>query len=178
MRLGIILDPAFGGPGARIQGVADGSAAAAMGLAGGDVLRAVDGKEVADARALRGLLAGKKPGDAVAVVVDRGAEILERTGRFSAETREPLFKRDRPWGSLRAEWKGDDLEVACAGIGSFEVWVPADRVVAGRPIRILVNGKAAFEGVPAADPGFLLDRAAEDADRRLVYGARIPVELK
>ncbi|MCK6481311.1 MAG: PDZ domain-containing protein [Planctomycetes bacterium] len=175
VRLGVQLDQGFEGPGGLVTQVVEGSLAASLGLAAGDLLLEVDGAAVPNGAMVRRMLAGKKRGDEVSVRWRRGAEEMSGTGRFPPPATEPAFDRRKPWGSLRAEWTGDLLEVEGLGIGAFEVRVDADRVAAGREIRVVVNGVEAFRGAVAPDPGYLLDRAAEDADRRLVYGGRVAI---
>ncbi|MBI4568900.1 MAG: PDZ domain-containing protein [Planctomycetes bacterium] len=56
-----------------------GSAAEAGGLKAGDVLKSINGKEVASKDDLRAALAGLNAGDKVSVVVDRGGKSVTRT---------------------------------------------------------------------------------------------------
>ncbi|WP_309068924.1 PDZ domain-containing protein [Microbacterium sp.] len=58
---------AAAGAGATVAGVVAGTPAAEAGLAQGDTITAVDGQAVADAAALRGLLAGYAPGEQVTI---------------------------------------------------------------------------------------------------------------
>jgi serine protease Do len=64
-------DFAFDGPGVRIQQVMAGSAAEAAGIAAGDVVVALDGREVSDLRAYSELLKTYAPGDEANVTVLR-----------------------------------------------------------------------------------------------------------
>jgi predicted metalloprotease with PDZ domain len=69
--LGTMPDFAFDGPGVRIQQVMPGSAAEAAGIAAGDVVVALDGREVSDLRAYSELLKTYAPGDEADVTVLR-----------------------------------------------------------------------------------------------------------
>ena len=75
--LGTVPDFAFAGPGVRVESVVPGSAAAAAGLAAGDVLVALDGAEISDLRSYSQALKAHQPGDTVTVVVDRANERLQ-----------------------------------------------------------------------------------------------------
>jgi S1-C subfamily serine protease len=60
--LGVVPDFAFAGPGVRLEGVVPGSPAEAAGLRAGDILIAVDGKELLGLKALSALLKSLTPG--------------------------------------------------------------------------------------------------------------------
>ncbi len=70
--LGTIPDYAWGGPGVRITGVRPGSPAEAAGLAAGDVLAALDGVSIDGLRHYSEMLAARKPGERVALLIRRG----------------------------------------------------------------------------------------------------------
>ena len=66
------LDLAYTGPGARISEVTSGGPAERAGLAGGDVVTAVDGRAVADATELVIAIRSSAPGDTVTLSVESG----------------------------------------------------------------------------------------------------------
>lgn len=177
VRIGVAVDREFAGPGVRLTGVSAGSPAKDMDLRGGDVIVAIDGAEVADFAGLRRALAKKTFGDEIAVRAKRGEETIERKGRIPPAKSEPAFERDKPHGSLRAEAKGNRIEVTCLGIGSFDLFLSPRLVDLGKPVEVVVNGRAAFSGVVKPDLRFLLEQALADEDRSLVYRARLTVEV-
>ncbi len=65
------VTPAGTSNGARVQSVESGSAAADAGLKAGDVITAVDGKQVANAAKLRAIIAAHQPGDKVTLTITR-----------------------------------------------------------------------------------------------------------
>lgn len=83
--LGVSLDEAEGG--ARVEEVAPDSGAAQAGMAPGDLVTAVAGQPVGGPGDLRRLLAGKKPGEVVAVTIKRGEKSLELQVTLGAEPR-------------------------------------------------------------------------------------------
>lgn len=77
--VGTVPDFAFEGPGVRVASVVAGSPAERAGIQAGDVLTAIDGREVADLRGYSELLRALEPGRKVRVVVRRDgkAQTLE-----------------------------------------------------------------------------------------------------
>ncbi|HOC17573.1 MAG TPA: M20/M25/M40 family metallo-hydrolase [Vicinamibacterales bacterium] len=72
--VGTVPDFAFEGPGVRVASVVAGSPAERAGIQAGDVLTAIDGREVADLRGYSELLRALKPGQKVRVVLVRGGK--------------------------------------------------------------------------------------------------------
>jgi poly(3-hydroxybutyrate) depolymerase len=177
VRLGVELDPAFEGPGVRIAKVVDGSVAAKAGIAAGDVLVGFDGADVEDARALRRALSKKSAGDAARLRLRRGAEEVEKTATFPAEGPEPAFRRGPLHGSLEVTRSGNAFAATASNVSAFELRLGVGTVDLSAPVVVTVNGAEAFRGVVAPDVAFLLEAAAEDDDRTMLYAARIPVKV-
>ena len=74
--LGVSLDSADEGDGARVTDVRDGTPAAEGGLLAGDVITAAGGQTVADADDLRRLIDARSPGDELELRVTRGGETV------------------------------------------------------------------------------------------------------
>ena len=75
--LGTMPDFAFAGPGVRVAKVMPGSAAEAAGIQGGDLLKAINGKQIAHLRGYSDLLKTFAPGDKVKVLlVRKGKELV------------------------------------------------------------------------------------------------------
>jgi aminopeptidase N len=68
---GTVPDFAFAGPGVRVGGLVAGSPAETAGIREGDVIRAIDGKPVANLQAFSSLLAAFAPGQAVTATLSR-----------------------------------------------------------------------------------------------------------
>jgi hypothetical protein len=73
---GTVPDFAFQGPGVRISGTVPGSPAEKAGIKEGDVLKQIDGKDVANLQEFSNVLRGLTPGQTVKVVVARGTEMV------------------------------------------------------------------------------------------------------
>ena len=74
--LGTMPDFGYDGPGVRVQKVMDDSPAAAAGVLAGDIVRAIDGEEVADLRSYSNILKSRQPGDAVELKLERDGQEL------------------------------------------------------------------------------------------------------
>jgi putative serine protease PepD len=84
--IGVELDMAFAGPGAKIGGVNSGSPAELAGLQQGDLVTAVDGSPVADATQLIVTIRSSAPGDTVSLTVERGGVTTEVPVTLEAST--------------------------------------------------------------------------------------------
>lgn len=73
-------------PGAAIDETTKDSPAEKAGLKAGDVILKVDNTEVADANALREMLAGRSPGDAIKLFIRRAKEEFEKEVTLAADT--------------------------------------------------------------------------------------------
>ena len=177
VRIGVMIDQAFAGPGARITGVSDGSIAQTMDLRAGDVIVGIDGADVANFAGLRGLLGKKTFGQDLAVRVLRGAETVEKTSKIPDAKSEPSFDRPKPHGSIRAAVTGNRIDVTSLGVGAFDIHLSPRLVDLAKPVEVVVNGAPAHSGVVAADLRFMLEQALADEDRSLVYRARISVSV-
>lgn len=81
--------------GALIEKVEENGAAAAAGLKEGDVILAVDGKEVRKSNELQSIIARKHPGDKVVLKIYRDRKIIEKTVTLrSRDTEETLASNE------------------------------------------------------------------------------------
>jgi putative serine protease PepD len=72
--IGVGLDQQFTGPGAKVGQITAGGAAEKAGLQSGDVITAVNGKNIADATALIVAIRSMEPGKSVELTVDRNGQ--------------------------------------------------------------------------------------------------------
>jgi S1-C subfamily serine protease len=72
--LGTMPDYGFAGPGLRVAGVRPGSPADRAGLRTGDVMRSLDGREIADVYGYTAILSGLEAGREVELVYEREGE--------------------------------------------------------------------------------------------------------
>ena len=72
--IGVVLDVNFAGAGALIEEVTAGGPAANAGIQPGDVITAVDGRPVTDARTLVIAIRSNAPGDSIVLTVNRAGQ--------------------------------------------------------------------------------------------------------
>ena len=75
--LGILVDPQYQGQGVRIASVQPEFGAAEAGMQSGDVILAIDDREISGLQELKNALTGKQPGDQVSIKIDTAGK--ERT---------------------------------------------------------------------------------------------------
>jgi predicted esterase len=179
VRIGVVIDQAFEGPGLRVAEVQDGMPAAGIGIQAGDVIVGFDGKDVGELPQLAGLLRAKSFGDAFTIRLRRGEETVEKEGKFPDARPEEAFERGKPCGSIAAEVKeGAVVDVRASGVRAFELYLGEPLFDLAKPVTVRVNGETLHSGVVAPDLRFLAEQAAIDGDRTMVYLARLKVSVK
>jgi hypothetical protein len=161
----------------RVQAVAEGSPAAAAGVVADDVLVALDGTDVGDARALRTALSKKAHGETFRLRLKRGAETMEREGRFPDAGPEPALQRRAPFGTVEIRREGNSFDATTGNVASFDLLLGVGAVNPADPVVVRVNGVETFRGTVAPDLDCLLGRAAEDLDPQVLYWARVRVSV-
>ncbi len=99
-RLGITLHPQAALP--TVSEVSPGSAAESMGLAVGDVIKAIDGRPVATPQDLVEAIRPRAAGDAISLTVERAGETLELRGTLKSPPPDPSAT-----GKPAPEWKAE-----------------------------------------------------------------------
>jgi predicted esterase len=177
VRLGVTMDTAFEGPGVRVSSVAEGSVAAKAGVVAGDVVVGLDDAEVATPGDLRDALRPKAHGDPVVVRVRRGEATVEAKGTFPEASTEPAFRRGPLHGAIEVVRTGNRFVATTGNVGAFELWLGVGSVDFAAPVVVEVNGVEAHRGPVVPDLAFLLERAAQDDDPTMLYGARLEVRV-
>jgi len=178
VRLGVVIDATYVGAGVKLGEVGDDTPAKAAGLVSGDVIVGLGDATVGNPRDLRGALAARQPGETVKVTVRRGEADVVKDVTFPAAEPEPAFRRGKPFGTLDVERAGNTFDVTCRGVAAFELWVGVGAVDLAAPVVVRVNGIETFRGAVLEDLAFLLERAAADDDRTMLYAARLPVTVR
>lgn len=111
---------------------------------------------------------GRGEGDAV-FAEDNALESGGRAAR--------LFRRTRPAGRVDVTRRGNAFEASTRGVRAFTLLLSPDEVDFARPVTVTVNGRTAFRGRVEPDVRTLLEWAARDGDRTMLYGAALAVRV-
>jgi predicted esterase len=165
-------------PGApRVRDVIKGSDAHALGLERGDVVLELNGRALARADELWQALQGYALGTPLrAAALRKGRRVaLETVLQPSGSER--VFKRTRPSGRVELQRKGNLVEVRTRGVRRFKLLLSPDEFDFDQPVVVTVNGRPSFEGRVQRSVATLLDWAARDNDRTLLFGAELRLEV-
>lgn len=179
VRLGVGVDRQWRGKGVKVTGVEEKSVAAGLGMKRGDVIVGFDGKAIAGFDPLRKAIDGKSPGDAMSVEVRREGEAdpLTFRGKFPDAKPNFAFKREKPHGSIRAEYADNRFDVQVKRVAEFELALSPAMVDFDKPIVVAVNGEVVHERKVAPSLAAALDRARRHADPAQVYTAALRIEV-
>jgi predicted esterase len=179
VRLGIQADMNWNGKGVRIDSVVDGSLAERMGLKANDVIIDADRAAIQALEPLRRVLAGKSPGDGIQLGIERegDSENVTMEGRFSTPKARPVFKRDRPYASVRATYGENHFKVEARQVEAFTLALSPDMVDFAEPVIVSVNGSVVFEDQVEPSVESALRWARRYADPRQIYTADLAIKV-
>jgi hypothetical protein len=107
---------------------------------------------------------------------------VELTGRYEPEmvTRPPrqVFARRVPSGRVDVTRTGNTVRAATRGVDRFTLLVSPDQFDFSKPVKVIADGKTVFDAKVKKDLRTLLEYAARDNDRTMLFGAEIHVALK
>lgn len=89
-----------------------------------------------------------------------------------------VFPRPRPSGRVDVVRNGNTFDARTRGVRRFTLLLSPDAIDFAQPVKVVVNGRTAFEGMVARDRGTLRRWAERDNDRDVLYGAELDVEVK
>jgi hypothetical protein len=158
-----------------VAGLEPGSTAHLMGVKNGDQIIRVGNLEVLNQTDLSVAMMGKFPGDTVEVELIRDGETLALVGKVPPA--DPIYGRDVPTGSIRAVVDGNAIDVSVSYVGHYTLFISSQQFDLSQPIHVTTNGHISFAGIVSRDIRFMLERAAEDFDRRMIYEAAIEIEV-
>ena len=158
-----------------VAGLEPGSTAHLLGIKNGDQILRIGRFEVLNQADLTVALMGKVPGDSVEVEIIRDGETMILTGTIPAD--ELIFRRDVPTGSIRVLADGNQIDVEVSHVGHYTLFISSEQFDLSQPIVVTTNGATTFSEVVTPDVRFMLEQAAEDFDREMIYEARIEIEV-
>lgn len=89
----------------------------------------------------------------------------------------PMFRRSRPSGRVDLRRDGNTIRATTRGVASFRLLLSPDVFDFDQPITVVVNDSVAFEGRVEADLATLIEWAARDNDRTMLYGSELEIGL-
>ena len=167
--------------GTRINRVVTGSNADRMGLRAGDVVLAINNQETSPGTDLTDVLRGYPPGRQLLLSVRRGEESVRVAGRYApAEwpAESPLmFSRQHASGRVDLIRTANRIEAACRGVAAFRLLLSPDQFDLDRAVTVVVNRRTVFDGIVRKDLRTLLEWAARDNDRTMLFAAELEIKV-
>jgi len=164
----------------RIDKVISQSMAARLGMREGDVLVRVGDVTVADARGLLVALQPYSVHSPITFAVKRGSDIVTLTGTFdpdaAPQARAPMFRRTARSGRADLVRHGNTVEMSTRNVGELTLLLSPDQFDFAEPVRVIVNGRLAYDSRVEKSIATLLKWAARDNDRTMLFGAEIKVK--
>jgi hypothetical protein len=167
--------------GRRVHEVVAGSNAFRLGLRGGDRLTEINGRPVESGRDIAQSLETWTEGDSLKLVVERRGDRIVLQGVFRPEEVEvpsaPIFPRSKPSGRVDLVRRGNVVEASTEGVRGFTLLLSPSIFDFRKPITVVANGRTAFEGTVEPSVATMLQWAARDNDRTMVFGAELKIDL-
>lgn len=88
-----------------------------------------------------------------------------------------LFVRKGQSGRVDITRAGNRFDAKSRGVERFTLLLSPDVIDFSKPVTVTVNGRTAFEGSVREDVATLLEWAARDNDRTMLYGAEITIHV-
>jgi predicted esterase len=167
--------------GTRINRVVNGSNADRMGLRSGDVVLAINSQPASPATDLTDVLRGYPSGRQLLLSVRRGDASLRLAGRYEPAAwpaESPLmFSQQQESGRVDLTRNANRIEASCRGVAAFRLLLSPDQFDLDRAVTVAVNGRTVFDGIVRKDLRTLLEWAARDNDRTMLFAAELAIEV-
>jgi hypothetical protein len=167
--------------GTRINRIMPGSNAEKIGLKPGDVLMHVNDETVPSSVDVGDALSDVKPGARLELLVARDNAPVELSGTYDPQTipapPRVLFSRGRPSGRVDVTRTGNTVQAVTRGVAAFTLLLSPDQFDFSKPVKVVANGRIVFDGRVQKSVRTLLQYAAADNDRTMLFGAELPIDL-
>jgi predicted esterase len=101
----------------------------------------------------------------------------ERTDRYNRIDWLVIERINGASGRVDIVRRDNAMDATVRGVRVFRLLLSPDAIDFSRPVRVLVNGREAFNRMVAKDPAVLLKWAAHDNDRTRLYAAELEIEV-
>jgi len=177
-------EPNFGvrSNGMRVTTVITGSNAHAFGLQPGDLVAAINGRDLPEALELTDFLGIYQAGEALHFEVERGPtrQTVDLKGTYQPTLMPkvtPLFPTPRAAGRVDLVRDGNTVHATTRGVAAFTLLLSPEIFDFSRPITVVADGTTVFNGPVRKSVETLVTWAAKDNDRTMLYGAALPIAL-
>ena len=168
--------------GVRINRVIPGSNADRIGVKAGDALVRLNDESVRVRMDLDEVFDEVEAGTEITLLVARNNQPVELRGRYEPQmTKRPpreVFDRSQPSGRVDLARSGNTVTATTRGVGGFTLLLSPDQFDFSKPVKVVANGRTAFDGKVQKDVRTLLKYAAADNDRTMLFGAEVHVTLR
>ncbi len=89
----------------------------------------------------------------------------------------PMFSRSVESGRVDIERQGNTIRATADGVASFSLLLSPDVFDFGEPVVVIANDAVVFDGRVEPNLETLLQWAAQDNDRTMLYGAQLEIRL-
>jgi membrane-associated protease RseP (regulator of RpoE activity) len=172
-------DVGIRGSGARINRVVRGSNAEQIGLRSGDVVLTINSQPLAGDVDVGEALRSFPPGRPLIITVARPGETVKLTGRYAPTVlpgeSEAIFPAQRESGRVDLMRAGNRIDAKTRGVAAFTLLLSPAQFDFDRAVTVAVNGRTVFEGKVRKDVRTLLEWAARDNDRTMLFAAQLPI---
>lgn len=165
----------------KVYRVEPGSNAERLGVKVGDVIMHVNDRTLGIGQDVDEMFAHVEPGSPITLMVARNNEPVEIEGKYEPHLvkmpARQLFDRSQPWGRVDLTRSGNTVTATTRGVTAFTLLLSPDQFDFSKPVTVVANGRTVFEGRVRKDVKTLLNYAAVDNDRTMLFGAELHVRL-
>lgn len=169
------------GDGRRVVDVTKESNAEGMGLKKGDLIMEINGERILTAGDIGRAFESHTPGQQMKFMIDRKGARMPMQAEFPPKPKpivqEEAFKHSRTSGRVDLVRAGNVVTAKTMGVASFTLLLSPDAFDFSKPVRVIVNGKTAFEGAVTTSIETMLRWNARDNDRTMLFGAELKIEV-
>ncbi len=177
--VGFYPDADFEGQGVLIGGLSEGETAArSAGLRPGDVVLAADSARVDSLGALEAWKATVSRGDPFQLTVLRDGKRVKLSGRMPDVTNYFVFERDAPSAEVVASYGANTFDLEASRLGAVRLRIHPDMVRLQEDVVVRVNDAVVYDARVSPDLEYMLRNYLENKDRRALYVAEVPIELR